>query len=268
MTSVISTTNPPPPMGVTPTEVPLGISSTTSPTAGPINAPVGPLSILGLQTGVFYGSFDITIAQNTATRIFTHLTEYPLGDFNNRYNQVAGEVSTQRFLIPWQLLTAFYSKQVKIDWEITLTPIKVADCRASIDIVFKYEHDNPTTFDSRALANDSLHKHLDSQDDDFKFLPPMFWTSNNVHTDSLRYNLDGTQRVVQPAFLPCTTSEIFIRNRYQPSLLQPDTFTVLVVLNPIVRQCLGIAGKSVVRTLLPDIDDQISKPYFIRSSNT
>lgn len=260
----VSTTNPAPPTGVTPTEVPLGITTTTSATGGPLNKGMNKTAMFGLQEGLYYGQFTVNKTMTLSQNVFEWTSWSPLGNTANEYNTV-NSASNSRFFVPWELMTAFYSKQVKIDWEIVFTAVKVSDCRVSFDVVFIYEDKNTASTYPQVLNNDSYHKMFDDQDDSFSVVPPMYWMTNNVNTDSWRVQLlpGGGITRMQPAFLPYTKMLVKIRSPYIPNSMQPDSFQVIVTLRPIVRQAIGIAGKSVNGTLNIVDEAQIPRPYFL-----
>lgn len=260
----VSTTNPAPPTGITPTEVPLGITSTTSVTGGPLNKGMNKTALFALEEGIYLDQFQVTKTDTIGHEVFEWTSWSPLGDTVNEYNTV-NNGSDSRFLVPWQLFTSFYSKQCKIDWEIKFTAVKVSDCRVSFDAITIYEDKNAVSTNPQALNNDSVHKIFDDQDDSFSVIPPMYWMTNNVNTDSWRVQIvaGGQLHRMQPAYLPYTKLSLRIRSPYVPNSMQPDSFTVVVTLNPIVRQNLGIAGKSVNTTSNLVLENQIPRPYFL-----
>lgn len=256
----ISTTNPVPPTGITPTEVPLGITSTTTPAGGAINRPTNQSALFALQEGIFLTTFEVSKDDVIGKEVFTWHSLYPLGETENEYNTVVDGENT-RFFVPWELMTSFFSRQCKIDWELNFTAVKVSDCRVSFDGIFIYEDDWNLNTDFRvALNNDSVHKIFDDQDDTFSIVPPMYWMTNNVNTDTWRSTVPTIRR--QPAFLPSTTLHLKIRSPYVPNSMQPNTFRVVVTLKPIVRQNIGFAAKSGNSLFLSTYDPQIPRPYF------
>lgn len=260
----VSTTNPAPPTGVTPTEVPLGITSTTTTSGGPLNKGMNKTAMFNLEEGLYYGQFTVNKTDALGQSVFEWVSWSPLGPTANEYNTV-NDGNNSRFFVPWELMTAFYSKQVKIDWEIVFTAVKVSDCRVSFDVIFLYEDKNVALLYPQILNNDSYHKIFDDQDDSFSVVPPLYWMTNNVNTDSWRVQLvpGGAFSRMQPAFLPYTKMQVRIRSPYIPNSMQPDSFQVVVTLKPIVRQALGIAGKSVNATLNLTNEAQIPRPYFL-----
>jgi len=79
MATIISTTTPAPPSGVSPTEVPLGISGTVSETPGPVNIPRLSLPIFSQEgRGLFLGSFTMDITQNPGSVLFDWRMQQPM----------------------------------------------------------------------------------------------------------------------------------------------------------------------------------------------
>lgn len=256
-----SKTNPVPPTGVTPTEVPLGITARTAIGDFPADIVVEHKSALETDLDIFYGSFPISATDNTGQNVFKHTTLWPLGDFANRYNTVSGADSTLRFFVPWCLVLSFFSKMCKIDWIMRLLPVKVADCRVSLDILFNYDQtpDGNRVYSTKLMASDSIYKILDSEDDDLTFQIPMFWLTKALQTDVIGSSVGP----VMPAFQPITETRIYIRNKYVPNLMQPNTFNVLVYLTPIVRNITTLAGKSALNLDVVTPDRRQPRPYFL-----
>lgn len=263
MNTEISTSNPTPPDGLTPTQVPLGISGTTSEILGPPNIIYKQPVAFNLNESIYYGQFTIDNTLSTGSRVFQWDSFYPLGNFPNVYN--SGESNGRyTYCVPWSLLTAFYSKQCKVDWLMNFTFIKVPDCRVSLDLIFNYNGETKVLYTPELLGSDSYHVIIDSQDDNFSFELPQFWLTNNVQTDSAAVIFSSTGQTIQPAFLPTTHLDIFIRNPYQPNMLQPDSFQVIVTMQPIVRSTVGFAAKSLTRTAAP-YNPSVNRPYFLRN---
>lgn len=118
------------------------------------------------------------------------------------------------------------------------------------------------------MSNDSIHFHLDSQDQEFHFVVPQHFMTNFINTLTSKFNVGSNSFVAQPAFLPNTTVTVFIRNPYQPNLVQPNQFDVLVFLTPVVTHATSLAGNSVARTYSPTLDDQVPRPFFHNKSFT
>jgi len=264
----VSTTNPPAPTGVTPTEVPLGISGTMSEVINPVNIPRVPQTIFNLNHGMFLTEFAVHSNMGTGTKVF-HWSSFDPFAHNNLYNLTLGPVETPKLLIPWDLVLPFYSRQCKIDWVLKFTPVKISDCRCSLDFILNYGNTSrnfPVDPNQIPLltSNDTFHKQFDDQDDPFEIVIPMFWVTNNVQTQKSIYHLiDDSRHYLKPAYLPETALDVFIRNRYQPNQLQTLDFKIVVELFPIVRQTVGMAAPSLIRVNNPTLDDFLPLPYFV-----
>lgn len=260
---VISTTTPIPPSGTTSTVTPLGISGSMSQTTQPLTNQVPRrLTKMMKSNGLYYGKFTVNSTQATGTNVFSWRSKFPLGSTRNNYSDIASS-DTMLYNIPWDLIPAFYSKQCKIEWKVEFTPVKVADSRVSFDIVHNYNDGSPV-YGVGILNNDSIHKIIDDQDDPFDFIPPQYFISKLIQTDGyVNSQLDKPAVRMQPAFLPTTKTNVYIRNQFQPNQMQPLSFEVVVTLYPIIRNALGFAGKKMNRMLNPELNDFVPIPYFM-----
>lgn len=239
MDPVISTTTPAPPTGVTPTEVPLGISGTVSETAMPVNLPPDQDSVFAQQgRGIYIGKFTVDTSQTTGTEVFSWTIRAPttVGGVN-AYEPVISPDEIIQFRAAWELLLPMYSTQCKMDFDLEFIPVKVGDSRVSFDIVFNQEN-RTLTYNEVVLANDSVHKIIDDTDDPIKISVPVIWPTNNIQTRSTYRN--GS--LIQPAFLPYTKLQVFIRNPFQPNMMQPISFEIIVILHPKPHSVIGMAG--------------------------
>jgi len=236
----ISTTTPAPPSGVTPTEVPLGISGTVSEVIAPLNFPQVKLQINTVNWGSYHSTVSISTTDIEGANWFSWNSERPLPNENTLF-VTGAEFDELVYFVPRDLMVAFFSRQCKIDWQLRFIPVKVSDSRASTDIVYSYEGIQNLVYNHLKLANDSVHKIFDDQDDQFDIIPPLFWFTNNVHT--YKY-IDRGNLLLPSAFLPYTELKAFIRNPYQPNMTQPLSFDVVIIVFPIVRQTLGIHSPS------------------------
>lgn len=266
MNTIISTTTPAPPSGVTPTEVPLGISGTVSETPGPVNIPRLSLPIFYQEgRGLFIGSFEINTTQVTGSNLFEWSLQQPLFLNNDSLYNPSLSAGIIRYNLGWELLKPLFSMQGKMDFDMELIPVKVGDSRASIDFVFTQES-APLAYNSSTMANDSVHKILDDTDDPIRFSIPIIWPSNNIQTRNWSYNTTGSPSVkidYQPAFLPHTKMTAFMRNPYQPNQMQPISFKVLVILHPKPHSLVGLAGISPCRNTFGLLSDYMPTPWFL-----
>lgn len=233
MNQVLSTTTPVAPTGAAPTEIPLGLSGTIAPQLAPANIVPTAAPIFTQGWGAFIGSFQITAGQPVGQLVYSWNTDSPLP--NHDYS---GTDNTPVFNMPRDLIQAFYSRQSKVDWKLRFKPVKVSDCRVSIDFILSYGSTGPP-FDTMAYANESFHKHFDEQDDEFEITIPMYWVTKNIPTYGFP---EGPLFTRKPAFYPFTNLSCHIRNTYQPNLMQPNAFNILVFATPIVREVAGIHG--------------------------
>lgn len=257
------TTNPAPPSGIIPTEVPLGITSATTSVPGPADLVIKPLAILRSLKPIYVTQIFINQSLSVGAHVWTAESKYPLGALPNRYNTISGANDTLRPICPWSLLTAYFSRFSKIEWTYEFTPIKVADCRVSLDIISTYDEDAQVMgYSTNLMNNDSVHKNLDSQDDPLTVALPQYWASKFIETNTTIVQISTAQVNLQPANIPTTEMRAYVRGKYHPSLIQPVSFAIIVQAHANVTVAIGLSGKSLVRTVIPDISDQVSRPWF------
>lgn len=240
--NTISTTNPAPPSGITPTEVPLGTSGTISETKAPVNIPIlKEMAMFSQQgRGLYLGSFEISTTSTVGTKVFDWSLKNPTY-FNtltlyNGYSNLAKHVR-----MPWEFILPYFSRMGKMDFDIEFIPVKVGDCRASLDIIFNQQNRSPA-YSTAMLNSDSLHKVMDDMDDPCRFSVPAFWLTNNVSTR--RSSPLNSTDLLQSPFIPYTRVSAYIRNKYQPNLMQPSSFSVVVILHPKPSNNVAIASMS------------------------
>jgi hypothetical protein len=264
-----SDTNPVPPTGETPTTVPLEISAGLNSSTIPLNIfPSTGKQIYKDSLDIFLTTFDINANMGTGTKLFEWSSIAPLGDFSNIYNTFSFD-DTNYIFCPWSLHDAFYSKAVQIKWQLILQPIKISDCRVSIDIVFNYNDSIHTIYNVKTLANDSIHLNIDDQAEIQPIDIPQFQITDFHETDVGFITLSGQPTIPNPSlFIPRTRLTIFIRNRYQPNLTQPDIMSMVVKLRPTVHVGSDQFGKSAITTFNPLIDTRVHLPYFLYRRGT
>lgn len=221
-----------------------------------------------LDNAIYYGSFSVnksddrnksyyTIPFRAIMRTFTPSTSRPIA------------------FVPWSLLTAYFSSSVKVDWEITLQPVKVSDARCGLDIV--------TDFNNRTLSrNNSLLYQptitytMDSPLSPLSFIMPTFWVTESLPTPvpRLKYQKPPVPPSTTPTFIlkrlfspftPNTVVRIFNALPYRGNDLFPDSFIVVVWVRPIVKQAVGIRAmaKSYTPAFSPvEAYNDFPTPYF------
>lgn len=264
----VSTTNPLPPSGLTNTSVPLGITSSVSETPQPVNVPVLPTSIFENSHGIHLGKFAFSDADAIGKLLYEWDYTYPL---STPYKRTVG---TNTFQVspftPWDLVLPSLSKEVKMEYALQFIPIKIADSRARVDVVFKF--DAPAAADkygTKLLANYNSRFLLDDSDEQLIVPVPTYWVSNNVTTDMVltKYKegtVESDINLTSP-FLPTTTLKMYVASKYQHNAMQMSEFNVHVILYPKPTQMLGLAGKrshTIVRPGVSNRNDFLT-PYFM-----
>jgi hypothetical protein len=244
--NVISTTNPIAPTGATPTEVPFGISGSTTLNSIPADLQPASGSMLYSGHGLFLTRFSISTLDTVGSVVWNFDARFPLGRnaFENRYYRVSSG-GNYRPIVPWDLWPVWFSAQCRVDYELVFVPVKVGDSRVSLDFVFDYSGlGNTGPYGTDTLVQDSFHKLIDDQDDQFSFTVPLIYVTKLVNTVPPKFGTLAPTSNDFPAFLPQTTMQVFIRSPYQPNLMQPNSFDVLVFMRPIVRDTQTVVGRS------------------------
>lgn len=264
----VSTTNPLPPSGLTNTSVPLGITSSVSETPQPVNVPVLPTSVFEDCHGIYLGKFIFSDADAIGKLLYEWEYQFPL---TAPYKRTVG---TNTFQVspftPWDLVLPSLSKQVKMEYALQFIPVKIADSRARVDVVFKFEDPAPLdVYGAKLLANYNARFLLDDSDEQLITPIPTYWVSNNVTTDmTLTKYVDGSNEVdinLPSSFLPTTQMKMYVAAKYQHNAMQMSEFNVHVVLYARPTQMLGLAGKrshTVVRPGVQSRNDFLT-PYFM-----
>lgn len=264
----ISTTNPLPPSGLTNTSVPLGITSSVSETPQPINVPVLPTTVYESVLGIYLGKFDFSDTDAIGKLLYEFDYRYPL---TKPYQRVLVPSTHQlSAFTPWDLVLPSLSKQVKMEYTLQLIPVKIADSRARVDVVHKFNDvSTPDRYGSRLLANVNARFHLDDPDEQLIIPIPTYWVSNNVATDMVltKYREGETVSDINlpSAFLPRTHTKMYVASKYQHNAMQMEEFSVHVILYPRATNMLGLAGKrshTVVRPGVANRNDYLT-PYFM-----
>jgi hypothetical protein len=264
--NISPTTQPAPPLGITTTPTPFSVEGAISDDPIPANLAPEVISILSKDNLIYLDSFEITNQQSIGDRIYMHNLNYPLGETtssNGYFSQPSNNLGTFRPLVPWKLMTVWFSRQCKITYQLVFEPIKVSDCRVSIDTFFTYDGQNITDYNKDTFVLDTVEKILDDSDDPFQFEVPAFYLTNIVNT----YNTRIKNEYVQPAFIPKTKSFLFIRSPYVPNLMQPDTFKVMVYLRVNVSHATTIAGTGRINRTSPEADNFLPLPFVFNVAN-
>lgn len=258
--NISPTTQPAPPLGITTTPTPFSVEGAISDDPIPTNLAPEVVSILEREDVIYLNQFRITNQQSIGTKLYTHDLNYPLGNTtttNGYYVQPDNTLGTMRPLVPWKLLPVWFSRQCKITYQLIFEPVKVSDCRVSVDAFFTYDSQDVNVYDKDTFVLDTVEKIIDDPDDPFIFEVPAFYLTNVVNTYNTRANL----RYIQPAFIPKTKSTLFMRSPYVPNLMQPDTFVMLVYLKVNVSHANTIAATSRYQRYVPTPDNFLPLPF-------
>ncbi|UHK03081.1 MAG: hypothetical protein GABPV2_gp3 [Guiyang argiope bruennichi polycipivirus 2] len=235
----LSTTNPISPTGGTNTSVPLGISASTEIKPVPLNMPFLSDTIFSNPKKIFIDSFTI---KNTQT-LYDEVYNWSVRD--NKLLQYFGfSTSQDPSILPWNLIPAYFSKQVRMEYQLLFYPVKVSDCRVKIDAIVDFIDTLSAADASLFFANLNSQFQLDEPDGIIQYPVPQYFTTNNVNTDM---NSFESNVLSFPGFLPKTRIRFSIANRYHNNSLQPESFNVLVFLIAMPINPINMVGKRVAK---------------------
>lgn len=267
----VSTTNPLPPSGLTNTSVPLGITSSISETPQPINVPVLPTSVFRDSHGIYLQTFKFKDSDAVGAKLYEWDYVFPLTNaYKRTINTTTAQISQ---FTPWDLILSSLSKEVKMEYALQLIPVKIADSRARVDIVYKFDEQTvPDVYSSKLLANYNSRLMMDDADEQLIIPVPTYWVSNNVATDmTMTQSVTSeappftyTNLNLPSAFIPRTKIKLYVAAKYQHNMMQMDEFSVHVILYPRPTQMLGFTGKR-VHTVTRNEGDRtdLITPYFM-----
>lgn len=248
----LSTTNPIPPTGGTNTSVPLGITATTELKPIQLNSPIFESDFFSVPKKILIDTFEIKNTQNLYEEIYSwSVRDTKLKQYFSRYDDPK--------VTPWNLIPAYYSKQVRMEYQLLFYPIKVTNCKVKVDAIVDYLDQLPAADGAFDFTNQNNQFELDDPDGIITYPIPQYYITNNVPTD-MNY-FDGAFRF--PAFLPQTKVRFTIANRYHNNNLQPDSFNVKVFLLAIPVNPQNLVGKKICS--IDGIDTQLSPYYYCKT---
>lgn len=264
----ITNKNIPPTPTVTTTspDVPLGINLDLTEGLNP-NA-LYPFQADWLDNVIYHDTFTVSKSDDRNKK-YTSLS------FRGLYHCFTPSISRPIPCVPWNLLMAYFSSSVKVDWEVILQPVKVSDARCVLDIV--------SDFDSRVLTrkNTLLYQPtitytMDSPLSPLAFIMPTFWLTENLPTPVavLKFEKPPVPPETKPTYIvkrlfsiftPNTITSIFNALPYRGNDLFPDSFKVVIWLRPIVKQATGL--RTITRVYHPALSpieaySTYPTPYF------
>jgi len=268
---VVSKTNPLPPSGLTNTSVPLGITSSIADTPQPINVPVLPTSVYRDSHGIYLGKFAFKDSDAIGAKLYEWNYLYPLTTPYKRDINTDSTYQISQFT-PWDLILPTLSKQVKMEYTLQFIPVKIADSRARVDIVYKFDDRvKPDVYETKLLSNYNSRLMLDDSDEQLIIPVPTYWVSNNVATDMTmtKVKTPAVKDINIPSgFLPNTNIIMYVASKYQHNAMQLDEFNVHVVLYPRPTQMLGLTAKRVHSvTRNSETRTTLITPYFMNYKN-
>lgn len=222
------TTNPTPVSGTTST-VPLSIEGTATASTNQNNIVILYYEPDILQNLNWHGKFTINSTQMKGTSVFTwdfrHLF---ISEEQLQWVSGTGKLAAYKPSIDYNFVKVFFARMSKCNFFLRLLPVKVADCRVSLNVVFDYSYNNTpiNPVDVKTLNNDNMLIYLDDPKKDTIINIPAFWLVDYV-TNAMGVSASGTQ-YIENHFLPTTRANFAISSPYQPNVLQPPEFEVVV----------------------------------------
>lgn len=251
----VMTTNPNPPIpGEKTTTVPLSINAQLDQQEMPVNIPIKASSMFSERFTIPLDIITISNATPVGTNIYTFHSETPL------LGRPIYRGNTQ--FIPKDLFLAYFSKKVRCEYKLIFTAIKVADARFALDFVYNYSDRNPSGYGIDTLANHNNHRIFDNQNSKHTENVPLFYASQEMQTDVMPYSTAAADLYLPAGTIPTTRLDVFVAMPYAPSLMQPDSISIIVELEVDVTMMEGFAAKGFNIANTPFITAR-TRPFFL-----
>lgn len=238
------TTNPIPVSGTTST-VPLSIEGTATASLRQNNIVSLPYEPDIKQNLCWHGKFSITSTQTAGTSVFTWDFRH-LFITNDQTQWVSGSGRTAAYKpsLDYNFIKLFFARMSRCNFFLRLLPVKVSDCRVSLNVVFDYNYNDTTVkpVTVRTMNNDNLLIYLDDSKKEEIINVPAFWLVNYV-PNTMGIDAQGTKYVMN-SFLPSTRLNFAISSPYQPNLIQPDSFEVIVEFGFTEKELSGFSSNT------------------------
>lgn len=255
MNLVDSTTQPLPPLGGATPTVPLSIEATLTHGILAENIPSADEHPFEYPFGIFLNSTEISHNHQSGRELFTFESRGFLKQLNllQTFDAEFGRVNG---FMPWSLIKPFYSKTVRMEYFVRLIPVKVADCRARIDILSRFDG-TEANYETKAYQQPNVHFSLDDPSDQIDFCFPQVYVSNTIPTDKM--NMAGSPQYSY--LMPKTVSTAILTTPYTPNSIQPTNMQLLAIVYPLALDAQAITVKRTI--LAADGAVQMLKPYFL-----
>lgn len=240
MNTEVQTTTPNKPTGIPPPEVPLGIQGTFLNKTGPEKLDLD-LGQMRLDNLLYLETFNIVTSDEIGTSKHSFSTRRGLPINTYTYETVSGT----QVVVPWNMIPAFYSRLSKVDYELHYQPVKVSDCRVSMDFVMNFNNSS-LNYNERTLVNNNVHYLFDDPIQSLDLPIPMFWPTLNVQTNARIFTNETYEEIYKNQFIPWTNVQGFIAAPYIKNALQPTQLPVVAWLSLKPRQ---VQGASAMKTM-------------------
>nr|UCC70384.1 hypothetical protein [Hammarskog picorna-like virus] len=238
------TTNPVPVSGTTST-VPLSIEGTATASANQENLARMLYEPDLLQNLSWHGKFTINATQAPGTSVFTW-------DFRHLFTAAsqiqwvvgAGRLAAYKPSLDYHFVRMFYARMSRCNFFLRLLPVKVADCRVSLNVLFDYSYNDVDILpvNVKTMSNDGLLVLLDDPKKEVIIDIPAFWLVNHV-PNTMGIDETGNKYILNK-FLPTTRANFTISSPYQPNIIQPDSFQVIVEFGFTEKKISGYSANS------------------------
>lgn len=200
---------------------------------------------------IFLTNIEIANTMNSRNKI-PDLSFDSLKPLNGEYGiAYGGPQGLIKYFCPWALLPLQYMAQAQLNYDLVFRPIKVNDCRVSLDFIKSYNGaPTITVSDLQIFQRDSNTVILDDVEDEIVVPMDMHHLMPNTSTRQLIWpNDDASALIATPdPFTPVTNITTYIKNRYNNSSIQPDSFYLQVWLRPTVIKTQKLCSPTFLET--------------------
>lgn len=215
----LSVTDPRPPTGDTPTMPPLTLSSTVgNPTQLDLMPKPAPFDVL--SKAFYLTQFTINTTQARAAPLFTFNWKQMVATAIQGGSTINGQT-------PFQLTRLLFGRSFNIEsLDLIFTPIKLGNSAVTVDLFFSYDDVAP------AAPNTDNAYNLDHMEMTFTDMEqkrvniPLYYLIPELLTYRFAPTTDPQGGF--GVFSPKTKMGMFLKTKYIPQLIQPESFEVLV----------------------------------------
>jgi len=231
----VTTENPTPPVGLQANEI-FTVDTALQPQTEELNLIREMIPNIRPAKDIYLETLEIPLTLGPRQRVGNSgmSSVNPLDDkYRIKYG---GEQGLVKYFCPWALIPLHLSALAQLDFDLVYRPIKVNDCRVSLDFLYKY---SGTYVGDVITANDyqrdTITINIDDVEEEFIIPMNMYYLFPNISTRAYINNSYVEPEVLKTApdaFIPVVAFRAYIKNPYQPSSIQPDKMKLQVWLRP------------------------------------